>query len=435
MILLLKDLTIESCEKAFFGINDIEVDIVCDTRVLSKISDDYLAANECIREYLKRYFSANKLPIVLNGEQSNFNNLTLLQKIDVSYRDGSSNLIEHFDKSAVQTFMHSRRAFAIAKKMNFNDIVDLFYEYHSREWFEAFDGALGNESPFNISSDKSAKKIGKHYYIHEGTNLWNRAWLTVNKWDERWDKQLNIWQNQFYKTEQKLVEKATEGMVCLVVPEKDTIARYEGVDFTDGNMLPTLFVENLAEKLTKAKFLFPIIPLLKNKDHLRYELPDSHLSASDYWAIFKEILRKFSLIHVLDQVTVSFDFREEHGDLGSKFPDNELRKQNLTIEYTNSSDPYVVDGAFQFQTPLRDSYVKWKNDTPLINKRVLLLGDSHCSIGSSPYLTFIFSSIFSEVTFYWNSYLLNDVAGIEMSEWDIIVSEISQRFVCPNLDA
>ena len=62
MILLLKDLTIESCEKAFFGINDIEVDIVCDTRVLSKISDDYLAANECIREYLKRYFKAKKKP-------------------------------------------------------------------------------------------------------------------------------------------------------------------------------------------------------------------------------------------------------------------------------------------------------------------------------------------------------------------------------------
>lgn len=435
----INDLTIENCEAIFDIIfsehikNEIRFDI--ENYALSHAPHDNIPEPADILEFFTNYFNGVPIKLGLSGI-SDLSQFSILQRIDLLYRTSSDKLYETFIELPPSVYIKSRRAYAIAKKMLFNDILDFFVENHTIEWFAFFEASNFKKAKDNllISDDKSAKIIGSNYYIHQGTNYWNRAWLTTNRWDDRWDKQFVTWQNQLYKFEQRLAHKAVLGAVALVIPEKDTLARFEGIDFSSGNMLPSLFVNSLSVKLKQLKFIYPVVSLLRKNHPLRFMLPDSHLTAHDYWVIFCEILESLQLSSFLEHVSVDFILSEQAGDLSYKFKNFQYSaKQLLSINFKGCAQPVVVSGASEFASPLRNSHVVFSNPSPLINKTVLLMGDSHCSIGSNPYLTYMFSSIFSEVSFYWDPFLINNMLPDSDSTWDIVIGEISERFVCPRL--
>jgi len=433
----------EECENTVNLFLFEDVDITADNLKLSRLPNDCIKNVHLeVKELLLNYLAGDKyLPFVGNSDNFSEENFSFIQRLDIAYRLTSEKIYDLVTVDNIDQFIEYRRAFIIAYQLNIQEIIDVFIERHCKEWFtplvianpQLAEVLGGGQEKIFISKDGSAKKIGQHYYIHSGTNDWNKSWLSSKKWDSCWDKQLKIWQNQFKKTERKFEELNLLDHTFLVVPEKDAISRVTNNDFINSNQLPLLFLQRVADKLTFNKMLYPLIELVQLKDETRLSLPDSHLSANDYWTIFKSILIRWGFTAESELLRCDFDFIANYGDLGSKFENYDGQRQVLKITKPKLGEATVVDGEAVFKNPLRDCHVKWKNKRPLIKKSVLILGDSHCSIGASPFLSYLFSKVFAEVTFYWNPYFLNELDIAEKESFDFALSEISQRFINPTL--
>ena len=444
MKIILNDLCPTEIEKVIDVWTFDECTIELLTENLSFCEND-VCQNVNFSEFISNYLSGDKyVNSAMDISEEKFSNQNLLDQIDLAYRYEFKSLDSFFDLKNAKELIKYRRVFVIALKMGYSAWVDLFVEHQPKRWFTPIlaelpdiENLIGTKATFDsevlISSEKSAKKINNHYFIHEGTNKWNRAWLRSSRWNDKWEKQLKTWRNQFFKTETTIKELTNKDYCLLVVPEKDTLARVEAKDFNQSNMLPLVFTYEVSKLIDRNKFLFPVIELLEQNSLLRNRLPDSHLSGEDYTVIFKAILKQWGLLDAINKLSFSYDFEANYGDLGSKFSEIDGKRQIVRV--MDTIEPDIVEGSQTFQNPLRDCYVKWENTEALIEADVLILGDSHCSIGGSPFLSYLFSRTFRSVTFFWNPYQLHELKVESGTKYDYVLSEISQRFINPSIES
>jgi hypothetical protein len=441
MKIILESLRPSELEKSI-NLYDCEFTLIeASTIALSAIEGDQLKHPQNIDQYIRDYFSAsNENSLKLSLTDSDCSTLSSIEAIDVAFRSETLDVVTHFNVLNSYELLSSYRVFSIALKLELTDWVDIFVEYHPSSWFiplkqfiPGLDGILGKQGPkrIQISEDRSAKKVDNHYYIHEGTNKWNRAWLHTVEWSDVWRNQLRTWQNQLLKTENKIKTLAIVDYSLLIVPEKDTIARLENDDFSSSRAVPMVFTQAISNLINKNKFIFPVLELLTNNGQLRYEIPDSHLSAFDYVTMFGLVLDKWGYKNEFESLSFEYSFEPNYGDLGSKFGETTGQRQVVTLP--GCADPEVVAGKDEFEIPLRNCFVRWENPEPKIDASVLLLGDSHCSIGGSPFLSFLFSRVFRSVTFMWKPYMLHELELEGHEQFDFVLSEIAQRFVNPTI--
>ena len=435
MEILLNSLVINECEKAF---NSLKYNPVINARSLqlSYKQDDTLDNSVSVYKYLVEYFSGDIIP--LRNLEANLIINSELERLDLLYRSGSNQLTEFFSELDVGIFIHSRRAFSIAIKLNLEKIIDLYWEIDGRKWVNEFYSISSQLSPspstVSLSVDLSAKAKNGNFYLHAGTNNWNRVWLPYISDDERWNKQLSVWRNQLVEAEKIMISLKKIDYLILIVPEKDTLARITSEDFIESSPLPYIYVEEVARLIDKNRFLFPVYELLDKNIEYKYDEPESHLPPILYWNIFILILKKWGLNHLIDGVNPKLIKKEIYGDLESKFTNlNVGMKTASSIQFNIDSSRTISSGSSEFQNPLKNSFVSFSNDLAPIKHSVLILGDSHSSIGKLPFLTGIFSYFFSSVSFYWNPCYLN-TQEFDKENYDFCLSEISQRFIMPNLD-
>jgi hypothetical protein len=219
--------------------------------------------------------------------------------------------------------------------------------------------------------------------------------------------------------------------VVLVVPEKDTIARLATSDFNNSGNLPMLFMQNIAKKIDQNKFHFPLRQLLEIVSDDSFSHPDSHLSPIFYWEIFKQIINQWGLDSYIQEFIPEEVLRPGGGDFTSKFLNEDTNGMMREFTSPNSSASKIIGGSPEFESPLRNSRVSFFNEFAVFGSSVLILGDSHSSLGSSPYLTSIFTYFFKEVSFFWNPCNLYEIE-LDKQNYDFCLCEISQRFVLPN---
>jgi hypothetical protein len=434
MEILLNSLEIEECEKAFSSLKYNPV-INAKSLLLSHDQDDRLNNETSIYKYLLEYFSGEIIP--LRNVEAKLNPNSELERLDLLYRLGSEELFNFFSELDVAIYIKSRRAFSIALRLNLQKIIDLFREINGRKWiydFNSLNVQLNpNPNSLRLAKDLTAKEIQGNFYIHAGTNNWNRVWLHQASADERWSRQLSVWQKQLAKAENIMISLKRVDYIVLIIPEKDTLARISNDDFIDSSPIPYLYVGELSRLVDKNKFLFPVYELLNNVDFLKFSEPESHLMPMQYWDIFLLIIKKWGFYDLIKDIVPEIIENKNFGDLTLKFKSlNSNVASSSGMQLNADLNPTIFSGSIEFKTPLRDSYVSFINDNAPLKHSVLILGDSHSSLGKLPFLTGIFSYFFSSVSFYWNPCFLES-QDFDKESYDFCVSEISQRFVMPNL--
>lgn len=431
----INDLQPKNCNQLYNFI-DLEVNLSTKSRAISILENDLLSPEIPLKDYLIDYFNGVKYEVKNKISEEEILLMPFVDKIDLLYRINSTLLEAELINGPISLIIKSKRIFSICKIMSLQKIIDLYIEKpENSEKYEIINNEDVYESyNFIISHDYSSKIINNNYYIHSGTNNWNRVWNKNKKWTIEWRNQLLTWQNQLKKAEIKSLELADIDYAILVVPEKDAVARICDKDFTNSSLLPMLYMHAIADKLNKNKFIYPLFELFNSTDWSKsFAEADSHLSSYNYLVIVNIILNKWGLPEIKTD-----DYQivqgESNGDLSEKFKNTANTVNKSIIQFSVNRTSVVFDGSRNFCNPLRSSFVSLRTDEARFKKRLLILGDSHSSLGYNPYLTYIFTNFFEQVDFYWNPCYLYDEKNLNNVKYDYVLSEISQRFIMPNLN-
>lgn len=429
MIIILDDLKIQSCDDLFYILNN-DVQISCSTRNMSSLGTDSLDEKYFLNSWIFDYLRGKITPVNNIFNIDYLPNLPIVEQIDINFRMSTGGIKELFEKLTINQFINSPRLYSIALNEGLKSIIDIYRELKNSSWFDLYYNGQKSNFEYVLSDDLSAKKIGLNFYLHEGTNNWNKCWLLNQVWSAKWNQQLTVWQDQLKKTEDRVKLLCNKDYLIVVIPEKDSISRFITNDFKNSSINPLLFMSALNTKIDKNKFLFPLYDLVSLGADLDFKQPESHLTPECYWKIFTIILSQWDLDSVLNNTICISKISDKYGDLRSKFPPGVVDNPVKTLESFDCNNSSITYGAKEFMNPLRNSFVRWTNESAPIKSSLLILGDSHSSLGDSPYLTSIFSFFFEEVSFYWNPCYLYDVE-LDKKNYDYCLCEISQRFIFP----
>jgi hypothetical protein len=155
---------------------------------------------------------------------------------------------------------------------------------------------------------------------------------------------------------------------------------------------------------------------------------DSHLPTQLYLLLADKIINALGgPSSWRNTMTLSRELR--YLDLGKKLDPEYIGEEIETFSIHQNvmvKDPI----ANAFQAPLRETKTGAINSSPSIDKKVLILGDSHSSIIGSSKLTDILSCTFREVDFAWNPYCIHGLSSVHRAEdYDVVILEISERFI------
>jgi len=412
------------------------IDVTTVNRDLSCLENDSLAPEINTHSYIQDYFFGKRYQLSLNLTTGDVVGYSPLQGLDLLYRSGTLSTNEAWVINRMNALINSRRCFVIACLTGLSRVIDCFIEVHAQEWFGPLWALVPDQSnvcdiagTYMISPEGSAKKVNTSFFIHSGTNQWNRAWLPTTMWDKQWDTHLRNWQGMINNCLKIATKLKVKDMQFLFVPEKDTLARIANPTLFQSGFLPILQIQKLTETAPRNTVLFPLKELIEQQGSVSLIGGDSHLSANDYWTIFQLLLKKFGLKS--DALPMpGFQNIPQTGDLGGKFGSNTTDKQIFTEKEIKAE---VVGGQSELQIPLRDNYVHFENKKAPIKKSLLILGDSHSSTGANPFLTYIASQFFSHVEFFWNPFCIHALPlnKCALQSYDYILFETSQRFVVP----
>lgn len=433
----IENLAPETIEPLFNVLNVVKIET--ESRSLSQISGDHLPPQYSLMAFLRSFFMGEAEPCLdFDLELVNTFELKPLQHLDLLYRHPKAEPTEAWMLNRIGTLIHSRRAFAIACHCGFSRVVECFLEAHAIEWFGQCVSLLDCDrihSPISaprimLSADRSAKKIGKSFFIHAGTNAWNSSWGVTSEWTKEWDVQVKNWEKLVDRVESLQSSLNISKSRYLFIPEKDTLARVAFPGYFNNGVLPLLIMMEYIKRLPAGSAIFPVHELAFSEHaSRRLAIPDSHLSAHDYELIFSLVLK--SLGH--EGALPPFSGTEQStifSDLGGKFGE---RASCRDVFIHDGPKAELVMGDEQLQTPLRKNHIALVNENAPIQKSILILGDSHSSINMNPFLTFLAGCTFQRVEFIWNSFMVHNLkkSSLHFGKYDYLVSEISQRFVTP----
>jgi len=416
------------------------VDIETNSRKISSIPGDKLRKGMSARNYIKDYFMGYRAELSHQVCLTDVEDLSPLEAFDLFYRSGTLGGRENWVINRINSFIQSRRVFAVAALIGHRKVMDCFLEMHGREWFgplgaliPLYDETSLTPTSYKVSAELSAKQIGSSYFLHSGTNAWNRAWLPTTQWDSDWDTHIRNWQGLIKKSARLADDFKTTAYQFLFVPEKDTLLRAGNPGLMQSGMLPILGILELMSKAPTNSVLFPVRELVNQVDpSVRLTTPDSHLSGEDYWLMFSKVMERFGLSHVVEGVTPNFEKVDFVGDLSSKFGVKGANRQTIIFDIPDAEQTF---GEPTLQVPLRTNHVIFTNMKAPISKSLLILGDSHSSIGGNPFLTYIARHFFETVEFSWSPFNVHNLSKdkFQRSNYDYMLCETSQRFATPTV--
>ena len=417
---------------------DPAVDVAVQSRALSSVPGDTLPDARSAKVFLQHYFLGSRAPIRHQVTLSDVEGLSPIEAFDLFYRSGTLGGRETWVVNRISHFIDSHRVFAVAALIGHRKVMDCFLEIHGREWFgvlgalvPAYDDATLAPTSYKVSAELSAKSVGTSYFLHAGTNAWNRAWLPTTRWDTRWDTHIRNWSGLVAKSAQLADTFGTRAYQFLFVPEKDTLTRAGDPGLFQSGLLPMLSMMELMNAAPKGSVLFPVLDLVREIDPaLRLRTPDSHLSGQDYWLMFCRVMERFGLSHAVEDVDIAFDMEDFVGDLSSKFGVTGAQRQVIRIGLPDARQTY---GEPTLQLPLRTNHVVFTNPDAPVKRSLLLLGDSHSSVGGNPFLTYIARHFFRDVEFAWSPFNVHNYPAdyFQRSQYDYLLCETSQRFSTP----
>lgn len=418
-----------------------QADVLFETqsRRLSGFEGDMLPEKVSVTTFVREYFRGARRPLSIVLTTEDLSDLSPLEALDLLYRSSAIAIREDWFSSRIGDLINSRRASIIAHLLGMREITDFFIERHAPEWFgdelqpyPHRDILKQHRQSFIVSPEKAAKRQGDYFYLHSGTNNWNRTWLPTTQWSEVWDTHLRNWQLQMNNSLKIAEAVKANRFQFLFVPERDTLTRATIPGLFQGGFLPLLLIQKLTDAAPPNSVLFPVQELVQKGDlHARLLLSDSHLSAEDYWTIFSLLMERFDLARYA-QVPVQFGSMAGVGDLASKFGGSVSERQTILFDLP---DAECVMGSTEFQSPMRDNHLAFENDKAPVQKSLLIMGDSHSSIGGNPFLTFIARHFFRYVEFTWNPFDVHQAgtASLSRKQFDYVLFETSQRFATPTV--
>jgi hypothetical protein len=286
---------------------------------------------------------------------------------------------------------------------------------------------LSTKLPLAVSHDLSAISLNGIPLIFLGTNYW---W--IHRFTSFQDcKERAIKTAQIYA---RLAPRFSNAQVFhVVIPEKDTLClnlffREDFSMYLRTDESTSSFVDTYAQS-TGSSPISIWKDLQESCSGLDFSYYDSHLPTQLYLLFADQVVK--TLGGPSDWIDTLLPLTDTHKwlDLGKKL------NPEYSGEYVQSIDlpEYVIpkdSNSNILLSPLRDTKTSSMNSNPVINKKALILGDSHSSIMGASKLTDIFSSIFREVDFAWNPYCIHGLPSqYRPDDYEVVIFEISERFI------
>lgn len=229
-----------------------------------------------------------------------------------------------------------------------------------------------------------------------------------------------ISQSELSKWEYFISYLAQKENACLIIPPSKEQVKQEYYPYKRGKICPIDQLNTLIiNKQPKVKFIYPIS---------RLKLPNSYSKTDTHWAadialeIFLEVIcnltgKKSVNIFNFDRNLINFLRTDLAGDLGSKV-DPPLQSSSTVIRNE-------VFGEFTWLNFLnrQGSVVKYKNPFGIIDKKLLVFGDSFSEV-IVPALNYIFTDF---IIVRSNATVIDEI--IEYEKPHFIITEIAERFV------
>lgn len=276
----------------------------------------------------------------------------------------------------------------------------------------------------HVSRDLTAALYGTSPCVFLGTNNWAVS-ATMSR--EAALERVVRMGNAITRVAQGFEGRPT---TVIVVPEKDfaidymfrRTGAYEGI---------TGALDELKGKLAdvgiRMVFLEPLVDLERFIAEDELSFPDTHLLPRMYlqYVGFAMLEMGYDWDAIHTQATL--ERHHEFMDLSEKLNSVAASPKDMMVPMFRQSDLRLVEGHETFQTPLRQTWQRVENASPIMEGSVLLLGDSHSSIVQNNKLTKLFASVFRSCEFHWNPCGVN--GNVPETASDHLVLEISQRFV------
>lgn len=299
--------------------------------------------------------------------------------------------------------------------------------YYINTWTDL--SARDDDKPFNpaqyLSPDRSAAMYGLCPVIFEGTNEWAfKPYRSKTHFDEKF--------GGFTKRIAKLRETfPSQKISLLVVPEKDyLISTYllQESRFREIRAALHDFGRTLNELSVEFIFDEPLSNIATLQNLQQFEYFDTHLLASHYVSLFKQMMMSFGIELALVEPAISLVKKDVYGDLAHKFDVSPSGPYQTTAPFVQHSTATLTAGSQTFEKPLGDTWQLFDNATPTLDQTICILGDSHSSIFDQRRLTYLAACTYRQCAFYWNPIGLRPDA-LENIDQDHILLEISQRFI------
>ena len=276
----------------------------------------------------------------------------------------------------------------------------------------------------HLSEDLSAAMLGTSPCIFLGTNDWAvRATAPFNSLKSKVEQ---------FAAHLSSVRATYSGktLTLIVVPEKDYVI--------DSLFLKTRYYSEMKDAI---KYLCKLVNdmginficnqsfdgLENYQSLIDFEYPDTHLTSRNYSHIYAFALQGIGYDWADFKGLLKFEVAPEYLDLPDKFQGFQPNPYEVSTPVFPHSDISMSGGFADFQNPLGDTWQKFSNSSPVVDKSVLILGDSHSSILERRKLTYFFAASFADLEFRWNPCGIR--GEIPKTEADHVILEISQRFI------
>jgi hypothetical protein len=286
---------------------------------------------------------------------------------------------------------------------------------------------LSSEMLISVSEDLSAISLKEIPLIFMGSNYW---------WIHRFfppDLIKNKASNTAHVYSKLSPSMPRAKAFHIAIPEKDTICfdvlfkEYAG-DIVAIKESTKHFVDSYSHLTGSQPLLFQDSFLSKCRE-LDFSYFDSHLPTQLYLLLANQLVK--TLGGPDDWMDRLLPLHTSHKwlDLGKKLSNEYSGELTETIP---AMDWIQIKESVSnvLSSPLRDTKTGTINRQPILDMKVLILGDSHSSIVGGSKLTDIIASVFREVDFAWNPYGIHGLPPEYASDtYDVVISEISERFI------
>lgn len=242
--------------------------------------------------------------------------------------------------------------------------------------------------------------------------------------------------NRILRARMKYCNEIGAKYIHIVAPEKLGIYSDKTTLDVQINSAPVSQIQSgLDEDLVSEIWINPSDFLRAQKSNYKvYSKTDSHWNFFGAYSSYQLIQSKLGLLVNAKILNSSREEKWSTMDLGGKF-DPPLQEKvhyysmtdNVQRTYANPIVEYKESIGKPNEVGLHvGSHVRYENSDPLIDKKVIIFGDSFSEYRGH-LLTGMFAETYAEVNFIWNSSL--DKKFITKLNPDVVITELAERFM------